>query len=115
VPFNVVDRRPGDTIAVWAATEYAESELGWKAKLGLKEMCRDQWAWAQKHPKVRCGWGWRGRGGASCRGLVRAWCHRCLMATPPCCSLPQTTGLRHLGIEWRWDWCEALWGRRRAM
>jgi hypothetical protein len=53
VPYQVVDRRPGDTIAVWAATDYAEKELGWKAKLGLTEMCRDQWAWAKKYPKVR--------------------------------------------------------------
>jgi hypothetical protein len=53
VPYKVVDRRPGDTVAVWAATEYAEQELGWKAKLGLLEMCRDQWAWAKKYPKVR--------------------------------------------------------------
>lgn len=52
VPYKVVDRRPGDTVAVWAATEYAEQELGWKAKLGLTEMCRDQWAWAKKYPKV---------------------------------------------------------------
>jgi UDP-glucose 4-epimerase len=51
VPYQIVDRRPGDTIAVWAATEYAEKELGWKAKLGLTEMCRDQWAWAKKYPK----------------------------------------------------------------
>jgi hypothetical protein len=52
VPYKIVDRRPGDTVAVWAATEYAEQELGWKAKLGLTEMCRDQWAWAKKYPKV---------------------------------------------------------------
>lgn len=56
MPYKVVDRRPGDTVAVWAATEYAEKELGWKSKLGLMEMCRDQWAWAQKYPKV----GWDG-------------------------------------------------------
>lgn len=52
VPYKIVDRRPGDTVAVWAATEYAEQELGWKSKLGLTEMCRDQWAWAKKYPKV---------------------------------------------------------------
>lgn len=52
MPYKIVDRRPGDTVAVWAATEYAEKELGWKSKLGLMEMCRDQWAWAKKYPKV---------------------------------------------------------------
>lgn len=25
-------RRPGDSVAVWAATELAEEELGWKTK-----------------------------------------------------------------------------------
>lgn len=52
VPYKIVERRAGDTVAVWAATEFAEKELGWKSKLGLTEMCRDQWAWAKKYPKV---------------------------------------------------------------
>ncbi|WIA14271.1 hypothetical protein OEZ85_002805 [Tetradesmus obliquus] len=51
VPYKVVDRRAGDTIAVWAATELAESLLGWKSKLSLADMCRDQWAWASKYPQ----------------------------------------------------------------
>lgn len=51
VPHKLVGRREGDVIAVWAATDYAESELGWKSKYGLEEMCRDQWNWAQKNPK----------------------------------------------------------------
>lgn len=52
VPYKVVDRRGGDTVAVWAATELAEKELGWKAKYDIADMCRDQWRWAQKYPKV---------------------------------------------------------------
>lgn len=55
VPYKIVDRRAGDTIAVWAATELAEKELGWKAKLGLADMCRDQWRWAQQYPQVGSG------------------------------------------------------------
>eukprot|EP00882_Tetradesmus_deserticola_P004714 GHRQ01004968.1.p1 GENE.GHRQ01004968.1~~GHRQ01004968.1.p1 ORF type:complete len:351 (+),score=178.18 GHRQ01004968.1:152-1204(+) len=51
VPYKVVERRAGDTVAVWAATGLAESLLGWRSKRGLAEMCRDQWAWASKHPK----------------------------------------------------------------
>ncbi|PSC71614.1 UDP-glucose 4-epimerase [Micractinium conductrix] len=50
VNLNLTDRRPGDAQAVWAATETAEKELGWKAKLTVKEMCRDQWAWASGNP-----------------------------------------------------------------
>ena len=46
-----MDRRVGDTEAVWAATDTAEKELGWKTKLDLDDMCRDQWAWASKNPK----------------------------------------------------------------
>jgi UDP-glucose 4-epimerase len=53
VPYKVVERRAGDTVAVWAATELAESLLGWKSKLDLADMCRDQWRWAQKYPQVR--------------------------------------------------------------
>lgn len=51
VPLNLTDRRPGDAEAVWAATDTAERELGWKAKLTVTEMCRDQWAWASTNPK----------------------------------------------------------------
>lgn len=29
----------------------AAQVLGWKAKLDVNDMCRDQWAWASKHPK----------------------------------------------------------------
>lgn len=50
VPLNLTDRRPGDAEAVWAATETAERELGWKAKLGVEAMCADQWAWASQNP-----------------------------------------------------------------
>ena len=51
VKYKQVDRRAGDTEAVWAATGTAEKELGWKTKLDLDDMCRDQWAWASKNPK----------------------------------------------------------------
>ena len=45
-------RRPGDAEAVWAATKTADKVLGWKSKLGVKEMCEDQWKWASQYPKV---------------------------------------------------------------
>ena len=50
VPVNLTGRRPGDAKAVWAATETAERELGWRVKLTVKDMCRDQWAWASQNP-----------------------------------------------------------------
>lgn len=73
MPYKIVDRRPGDTVAVWAATEYAEQELGWKAKLGLTEMCRDQWAWAKKYPKVGL-WVLRVDTGAAAGGCSGSTC-----------------------------------------
>ncbi|KAK9905085.1 hypothetical protein WJX75_009459 [Coccomyxa subellipsoidea] len=51
VEYKLVDRRRGDSVAVWAATETAERELGWKTKLDINGMCRDQWKWASLYPK----------------------------------------------------------------
>ncbi|XXG76098.1 hypothetical protein AAC387_Pa08g0523 [Persea americana] len=54
IPVKLCPRRPGDATAVYASTEKAKKELGWKAKYGLEEMCRDQWNWARKNP-----WGYQ--------------------------------------------------------
>ena len=51
VACKMAPRRGGDTEAVWAATETAENELGWKTKLDIHAMCRDQWKWASQNPK----------------------------------------------------------------
>ena len=51
VPLNLTDRRAGDTVAVWAATETAAKELGWTAKKTIEDMCVDQWRWASQNPK----------------------------------------------------------------
>ena len=51
VKYKLVDRRAGDSVAVWAATETAEKELGWRTKLDINDMCRDQWKWASLYPK----------------------------------------------------------------
>lgn len=50
IPLKFCPRRPGDATAVYASTEKAERELGWKAKYGIEEMCRDQWNWARQNP-----------------------------------------------------------------
>ncbi|KAL6986199.1 UDP-glucose 4-epimerase Uge1 [Sarracenia purpurea var. burkii] len=49
IPVKLCPRRPGDATAVYASTEKAEKELGWKAKYGIEEMCRDQWNWASQN------------------------------------------------------------------
>lgn len=50
VPYQIVARRPGDIAACYADPSLAESKLGWRAELGLKEMCEDTWRWQQKNP-----------------------------------------------------------------
>ncbi|KAL3645646.1 UDP-glucose 4-epimerase Uge1 [Castilleja foliolosa] len=50
IPIKLCPRRPGDATAVYASTDKAEKELGWKAKYGIDEMCRDQWKWASQNP-----------------------------------------------------------------
>ncbi|XP_057487026.1 bifunctional UDP-glucose 4-epimerase and UDP-xylose 4-epimerase 1-like [Actinidia eriantha] len=50
IPIKLCPRRPGDATAVYASTGEAEKELGWKAKYGIEEMCRDQWNWARQNP-----------------------------------------------------------------
>ena len=39
VPYQVVGRRSGDVATVYAATDLAAEELGWKADRGLDDMC----------------------------------------------------------------------------
>ena len=41
IKYKLVERRPGDLATVYADTKKAAEELGWTAKLGLDEMCRD--------------------------------------------------------------------------
>ena len=48
VPYSIVARRPGDIAACYADPALAEKLLGWKASLGIDDMCRDAWRWQQK-------------------------------------------------------------------
>jgi len=43
VPYEIVGRRAGDIATCYADVSKAERELGWKAKRGIKEMCRDSY------------------------------------------------------------------------
>ena len=50
IPFQVVDRRPGDIASCFADVSLAEQKLGWKAKYGLDEMMEDHWRWQKNNP-----------------------------------------------------------------
>lgn len=43
--YRIMERRPGDIIKVWADTEFANLELGWKAEKGLDDMTLSAWNW----------------------------------------------------------------------
>jgi UDP-glucose 4-epimerase len=47
VPYEIVERRPGDIATCFADASKAEKELGWKAELGIEEMVRDAWRFEQ--------------------------------------------------------------------
>ena len=44
VPYQIKDRRRGDIDMFYADPSKAKSKLGWVAKLGLEQMCRDSGA-----------------------------------------------------------------------
>lgn len=50
IPFVIGPKRPGDVPEIYARTDLAEKELGWKATRTIEDMCRDQWNWASNNP-----------------------------------------------------------------
>ena len=46
--YKIVDRRPGDVIAVYADTKKANEVLGWKAKRTMEEALASAWKWEQR-------------------------------------------------------------------
>ena len=50
LPYQIVERRPGDIATCYADPAKSEKVLGWKATHDLKDMCRDSWNWQSKNP-----------------------------------------------------------------
>lgn len=50
IPFQILERRPGDAAEAYADPSLAERELGWKARRGLDEMVTDVWRWQSQNP-----------------------------------------------------------------
>ena len=50
VPYQIVDRRPGDLATCYADPAKSEKLLGWKAEKSLADMCRDSWRWQKNNP-----------------------------------------------------------------
>jgi UDP-glucose 4-epimerase len=51
VPYEIVERRPGDVGECFASTARAEELLGWRAQYGIERMCVDHWRWQSMNPR----------------------------------------------------------------
>jgi UDP-glucose 4-epimerase len=51
VAYRIAPRRPGDVAESYADPARARAELGWVAKRGVDEICRDAWNWQSKNPQ----------------------------------------------------------------
>ena len=51
IPYEIVDRRPGDIAEIYANPNRAKKLLGWAAKRGINEMCESAWNWQKNNPK----------------------------------------------------------------
>jgi UDP-glucose 4-epimerase len=43
IPYEIIDRRPGDIAVSYANASKAKNELDWEAKLTIEDMVRDSW------------------------------------------------------------------------
>lgn len=48
VPYEIVERRTGDSASCYADVRYAKALMGWSSEISLTQMCEDQWRW-QSH------------------------------------------------------------------
>lgn len=46
--YQIVGRRPGDIVKVWANPERANKVLGWKAEISIEDTLRSAWNWQLK-------------------------------------------------------------------
>lgn len=47
--YKIADRRAGDIEQIWANTDFANNELGWKASLTLDQMTKSAWEWEKNY------------------------------------------------------------------
>ena len=51
VPYVIKPRRAGDIATCYCNPAKAKAELGWEAKYGIEEMCRDSWNFQKNNPQ----------------------------------------------------------------
>ena len=50
LPYEIVDRRPGDVATSYADPAKANRELGWATEKSVDDMCVDTWRWQSGNP-----------------------------------------------------------------
>ena len=50
IPYEIKPRRSGDIATCYSDPSKAKKELGWEAKYGIEEMCRDSYHWQSMNP-----------------------------------------------------------------
>ena len=50
IPYQIVERRPGDIPTSYADPSLAAAELGWRAARDVDAMCADAWRWQSQNP-----------------------------------------------------------------
>ncbi len=50
LPYKIAPRRPGDLAVCFSDPTKAKEVLGWEAKRGIDDMCRDSWNWQSNNP-----------------------------------------------------------------
>ena len=50
IPYQIIERRPGDVAECYADPSLAERDLKWKAQYGILEMCEDAYRWQSMNP-----------------------------------------------------------------
>ena len=50
IPYQIVERRPGDIPTSYADPSLAAAELGWRAVRDVDAMCADAWRWQSQNP-----------------------------------------------------------------
>lgn len=50
VPYSIKPRRAGDIAKCYCNPAKAKKELGWEARYGIEEMCRDSWNFQKNNP-----------------------------------------------------------------
>lgn len=51
IPYEIIERRPGDIAIGYADPTKAKTLFGWESKYTLEDMCRTSWNWQKNNPR----------------------------------------------------------------